>query len=95
MRLFYLDRVKDVSGVSGTGRVAEGVVFDDNSAVLRWLTKLASTAVYSNMEHLIQIHSHGGDTKITYADDPIDQPDFYPCGCPNTSKKSTFNPPGV
>ena len=41
MRVFALIRDVDVSGVSGTGVVAEGVQFSDGTCVLRWT---ASTA---------------------------------------------------
>jgi hypothetical protein len=43
MRLFRLERTEDASGVSGIGKVAEGVVFDDGTVVLRWLTEVKST----------------------------------------------------
>lgn len=36
-RLFVLDRVEDVSGVSGTGVVAEGIEFSDGVGALRWI----------------------------------------------------------
>jgi len=44
-RTFVLHRDEDVSGVSGTGVVAEGVVFSDGAVVVRWLGKHASTTV--------------------------------------------------
>lgn len=66
MRLFYLHRIEDESGVSGTGRVAEGVVFDDDTVALRWLTKTASTALYNSLADLEAIHGHQGKTKIEY-----------------------------
>ena len=37
MRTFELHRDTDVSGVSGTGVVAEGVEFADGTTVVRWL----------------------------------------------------------
>ena len=43
MRIFSLVRHEDVSGVSGTGRVADGVEFNDGTVVLRWLTMGGST----------------------------------------------------
>jgi len=83
VRLFFLERIEDESGVSGVGRVAEGVVFDDGTAALRWLTKTASSAFYNNVSDLEAIHGHHGKTKVVY----VEEPDFYPCGCPNTTKK--------
>lgn len=68
MKLFNLIRVEDESGVSGTGNVAQGVEFDDKTCVMRWLTKISSTAVYDNIESLIAIHGHGGKTKVLYVE---------------------------
>lgn len=67
MRAFYLDRQEDASGVSGTGRVAEGVVFSDGSCALRWLTKVKSTCFYPNLKAVKTIHGHDGKTNITLA----------------------------
>lgn len=35
-RTFVLNRHRDISGVSGTGLVAEGVVWSDGAVALRW-----------------------------------------------------------
>lgn len=64
MRTFYLDRVEDVSGVSGHGVVAEGVEFSDGICVLRWLTATPSTGMYASLEDLERIHGHDGRTRI-------------------------------
>jgi len=64
MRTFTLLRVVDPSGISGTGVVAQGVVFDDGTCALRWLTAHRSTAVYDSVETLEKIHGHGGKTQI-------------------------------
>ena len=73
MRLFDLYRKEDESGVSGTGLVAQGVVFDDGSCVLRWKTKRKSTAFYSTLEELEAIHGHGGKTEVVFrANTPFD-----------------------
>lgn len=62
MKLFYLVRVKDVSGVSGEGVVAEGVEFTDGTVALRWVTEFRSTAIYASMVEMIAIHGHDGAT---------------------------------
>lgn len=70
MRLFYLDREVDDSGVSGTGRVAEGVCFDDGECVLRWIIgPVHSTVIYDNVDQMLNIHGHGGHTKITWLEE--------------------------
>lgn len=45
MKRFHLQRLVDDTGVSGTGRVAEGVVFQNGKCVLSWLTSHTSVAV--------------------------------------------------
>lgn len=67
---FTLKRSADVSGVSGTGTVAEGVVFSDGTTILRWLRAGGSTAVYDSLEAMDAIHSHDGKTKVVYAFGP-------------------------
>ena len=61
---FYLERDEDESGVSGTGRVAHGVVFDDGTVSMRWLTEYRSTATYRRLDDVWRIHSHGGKTRL-------------------------------
>ncbi len=66
MNLFNLVRETDVSGVSGTGVVAEGVQFSDGTCAMRWRTNLASTAVYFSIQDLETIHGHEGATKVVF-----------------------------
>jgi hypothetical protein len=69
MRLFYLRRDEDLSGVSGTGIVAEGVQFTDGTCAMRWLTATASTAVYASIKDLTWIHGHNGATHVAFVED--------------------------
>jgi hypothetical protein len=64
VREFHLDRVEDVSGVSGISVVAEGVIFTDGRVAMRWLTGVRSTAVYDSIEDVEAIHGHEGRTRI-------------------------------
>lgn len=64
MRTFYLKRYEDESGVSGTGIIAEGVEFKDGTCAIRWLTKKASTGIYTSLQDVIDIHGHGGKTQV-------------------------------
>jgi hypothetical protein len=68
VRRFSLDRKVDESGVSGTGRVAEGVVFSNGKVALTWLTPHTSVCVYDSMEQVRAIHSHGGKTEIVWGE---------------------------
>jgi hypothetical protein len=68
MKRFTLERNSDVSGVSGTGTVAEGVMFSNGRAALSWRTDLTSTAVYDSICDLEAIHGHNGATTIEWID---------------------------
>lgn len=74
MRRFYLERIEDPTGVSGTGVVAHGVEFGDGSCVLRWLTAFRSTVFYDSIEHVRHIHGHGGSTRVVLLDDVVVDP---------------------
>ena len=68
MRAYHLRRDQDVSGKSGTGRVAQVAVFDDGTAVVHWSgdkTKaaVASTEVFSSIEDMMRVHGHEGRTR--------------------------------
>lgn len=63
MQAFIMYRENDVTGVSGTGIVAKGVIFDDGVTVIRWNGAHRSTVVWSNLADAIAIHSHDGATK--------------------------------
>jgi hypothetical protein len=67
-RRFDLIRQEDPSGVSGVGRVAEGVQFTDGKVVLRWLSGAASTVVWDRLEDAITIHGHQGRTRVVFLD---------------------------
>jgi hypothetical protein len=67
LRLFYLVRDEDVSGISGIGRVAIGVVFPSGRVVLEWLGADRSFEILDNPEHVERIHGHGGKTRIEFA----------------------------
>ena len=69
MRRFILVRHQDISGVSGTGSVAEGVVFSTGTVALQWLTHgVHSVAVHRSIEDVIRIHGHDGATSIRWVD---------------------------
>ena len=66
VRDFILVRDKDVTGTSGIGIVAEGVVFSDGQTVLKWLRDPFSLGVYSSLEHLVTVHGHEGNTRVEF-----------------------------
>ena len=68
MKFFQLQRDVDVSGVSGTGIVADGVVFPRGTTIIEWRGELSSTAIYKSIEDLEAIHGHNGATKIVWVE---------------------------
>lgn len=58
MKLFYLDRSNDVAGVSGVGRVAEGVQFEDGQCILRWYNT-GSVTLFHTLADLEKVHCQG------------------------------------
>jgi hypothetical protein len=69
MQMFYLNRRVDKSGVSGTGIVAEGVVFTNGKCALTWLSEHPSVTIYDCIEEVEKIHGHDGLTRIVFAED--------------------------
>lgn len=71
---FELVRYADISGVSGTGTVAEGCVFTDGSVALRWHGDNPSTAVWPDLESILAVHGHCGATVVRWLDAPEMEP---------------------
>lgn len=65
---FLLVRDEDVSGVSGTGAVAQGVEFQDGVVVLRWLGEYPTSVVFHDrgMDSVVAVHGHDGLTRIVF-----------------------------
>jgi hypothetical protein len=70
-RRFVLVRHEDVTGMSGTGVVAQGVEWSDGNVNLRWLgDHPTSVGTYDRgMESVEHLHCHGGKTSIVWIDD--------------------------
>ncbi len=71
-RRFLLQRDTDVTGVSGTGIVAEGVEFsEDGLVVLRWIGGFPTSVVFHDrgIESVIAVHGHDGATRVVWLDD--------------------------
>ncbi len=65
---FKLVREEDITGISGTGIVAEGCYFyalkSHPVVVIQWNTEYATTCWFNSLEDLDRIHGHDGRTKI-------------------------------
>lgn len=69
MKVGYLVRTEDESGVSGTGRVAEVVQSSTGKCVVFWLGEHPSVIVYDNVGEIRAVHGHGGKTEIRWEPD--------------------------
>lgn len=71
LRRFYLNRIRDESGVSGTGIVGVGVIFPSGHAVMEWTstrTGIPGFEFHTNLDNLVAIHGHGGATEVKFYD---------------------------
>lgn len=55
-----------MSGVSGTGHVADGVEFSDGTVAMRWMGKTPTTTMHENMASVQKVHGHDGATRIVW-----------------------------
>lgn len=68
-RRFILVRDEDITGVSGTGVVAQGCLFGTGWVALTWLTAVNSLVFYPDIANVAAIHGHGGSTRIVWLDE--------------------------
>ena len=68
MRTFQLLRNEDITGISGTGIVAEGVQFSNGWVALTWLTEHTSVVFYPSIDAVYAIHGHNGATQVVWSD---------------------------
>lgn len=76
-RRFHLQRTIDVTGISGTGIVAEGVHFSDGTTVLRWLKAgtarpsvvKPTTVVHDDVQSVVDLHGHNGSSEVVWLDE--------------------------
>lgn len=76
IRTFVLVRDHDVTGISGTGPVADGVVFPDGTVVMRWRDQTSpdaaargvrpTTVMHESVAAVEALHGHDGATRIVW-----------------------------
>lgn len=64
MKSFYLLRHQDLHDNTGTGVVAEGIIFDSGMCAMTWLTKFPTVTVFRRITDVQKIHGHGGRTEV-------------------------------
>lgn len=68
-RRFVLERSEDITGVSGTGIVAEGIAFGDGRVALRWIVgEHRSTVTWDSLAAVEAVHGHNGATIVKFID---------------------------
>lgn len=63
-RLVALDRDTDVTGISGAGRVAYGLVLDTGAVLLTWCGALVTLTRYPSLHAVQLLHGHDGATTL-------------------------------
>lgn len=77
MRMFEVVRTEDITGISGTGIVAEGVEFSDGTVAMRWKEVpedhpnylrgvRATTVIHQNIKSVEALHGHNGATTVEW-----------------------------
>jgi len=69
MKQFHLERKEDETGVSGTGKVAEGVIFGNGKVAMNWISDntnidASSLGIYDSIDDVRKIHGHEGKTEV-------------------------------
>ncbi len=86
-RRFHLLRHHDVIGVSGEGVVADGILWPDGTASVRWRGDHPSVVFWDRGQVSVDhVHGHGGYTEIVWVDPtPVgwDQADMACPHCPD------------
>lgn len=67
-RRFVLVRAEDMSGVSGTGIVAEGIAFSTGKVALAWIRPPFAIGIFESVFDLMAVHGHQGKTKVRWVD---------------------------
>ena len=74
MRRFHLQRDEDESGVSGTGRVAEGVLLNNGWVITEWNSHHKEIITSESIAVFEKLHGHEGKAHIVWHDpDPYEE----------------------
>lgn len=68
MYRFLMVRDQDVTGVSGTGVVAEGCVLSSGQVVIHWFGERQSIVIWNSIADAVAIHGHVGKTRFEWID---------------------------
>lgn len=77
---FALERARDVTGISGEGIVATGVIWPDSRAAMRWSvpcpppgyhSRVSQLELLDNVDEVEGVHGHGGSTRLRRRDPAV------------------------
>jgi len=77
MKTFEMFRQQDETGISGTGKVIEGVIFSDGECVVRWVAEDSNArcvSIWPNFGSFMTIHVHphpDNSTRIVFSDGSV------------------------
>lgn len=69
VRVFQLVRDIDVTGFSGVGVVADGVIWPDGAVSMRWRGAVRTTVEAGCLTDIELIHGHDGATRVVLVAD--------------------------
>lgn len=72
MRTFQVIRDEDVSGVSGVGVIAEGVLFSSGKVFVNWISMHKIVEMADSVAEWEAVHGHEGRTRIVWDDEEIE-----------------------
>jgi hypothetical protein len=67
MRRFYLNRTEDVTGNTGPGRIAWGVLWESGAVSLEWMAKTGVNTFFT-LQAMNDVHGHIGKTLVEWID---------------------------
>lgn len=79
MKTFYLMRSEDVHGNSGTGVVAEGIIFDSGMVAMTWLSEIATVTNFRRIQDVSKLHGHEGRTIVIVEGNRRQKAEFEKC----------------
>lgn len=70
MRRFYLNRLKDETGISRTGRVLEGVLLQSGKVFVEWRPPHSTMGIYNSFEEfkIIHVDCHPSCNEVVWLD---------------------------
>lgn len=79
MKTFYLMRTEDVHGNSGTGVVAEGIIFDSGMCAMTWLSEIPTVTNFRRIQDVAKLHGHEGRTTVVVEGNRRQRKQFEEC----------------